>query len=36
LNANLLVVKGDPLANLRNLENVLLVMKDGKVIVDKD
>jgi imidazolonepropionase-like amidohydrolase len=33
--ANLLAVQGNPLENLRSLEHVLLVMKDGQVVVDR-
>jgi imidazolonepropionase-like amidohydrolase len=33
--ANLLVVQGNPLENLRSLEKVVLVMKDGQVVVDR-
>jgi len=30
--ADLVAVKGDPLTNINNMENISFVMKDGKVI----
>ena len=33
--ADILLVSGDPLADVADLANVVLVLKDGRIVVDK-